>query len=171
MELRDSKGLTEKEFIEIYKTKNYNRPYLTADIMVFDKEGKVLLIKRKGHPFIGQYALPGGFAEETETIEGTAKRELEEETGVTSAKVIPMKLYSEPGRDPRGWVVSQLFYAKLNEDVRVTAGDDAAEAKWFKIERDSDKIYLINGIEKITLDELAFDHGKMFIDVLGKMPL
>lgn len=169
-ELRDAKGLTEAEFIEIYKSKNYNRPYLTADIMVFDKDDKVLLIKRKGHPFIGQYALPGGFAEPTENIEGTAKRELEEETGVTSAEVVPVKLYSEPGRDPRGWVVSQLFCAKLNEDVRVAAGDDAAEAKWFKIVRESDKIYLIDGIEKVALDELAFDHERMFLDVLEKMP-
>lgn len=167
MEIRDSKGLTEEEYIKVYKSKNYNRPYLTADIVVFDKEDKILLVKRKGHPYIGRYALPGGFADENETIEETAKRELMEETGVENVTVVPVGLYSEPGRDPRGWVVSQLFYSKLNDYVEVTAGDDAAEALWFKIISDSDKIFLENQTARISISDLAFDHEKMIREVLS----
>ena len=32
--IRDKNGLTEEEFLEKYKEKNYPRPYLTADIVV-----------------------------------------------------------------------------------------------------------------------------------------
>lgn len=166
MEIRDAKGLTEAEFLEIYKSKNYKRPYLTADVIVFDKDNRILLIRRKGHPFIGRYAFPGGFAEENENIEQSARRELLEETGVTDADVVPVGLYSEPGRDPRGWVVSQLFYAQLKTDVKVAAGDDAADAKWFKIVRDCDKVNLVCDTEQISIDDLAFDHAKMLRDVL-----
>lgn len=104
-EVRDARGLTEAEAIARYRSRNYPKPALTADIVVFAKEEakfRVLLIRRKGHPFIGKLALPGGFANENEPIEQTASRELEEETGV---KGVPLKLidiFSQPGRDPRG---------------------------------------------------------------------
>ena len=168
-ELRDSKGLTETEFLEIYKSKNYMRPYLTADIAVFDKDNRVLLIRRKGHPFITKFALPGGFANPDENIAQTASRELEEETGVRGIEVKALSLYSEPGRDPRGWVVSQLFCAKINDNVEVLAGDDAAEACWFKIICESDKIFLENGDLKLSISDLAFDHEQMLREVLEFM--
>ena len=54
--IRDKNGLTEEEFLEKYKEKNYPRPYLTADIVVIGLKGeqkKLLLIQRGGHP-VGQ---------------------------------------------------------------------------------------------------------------------
>ena len=76
-ELRDKRGLTEAEAIAIYRAKNYPKPSLTADVAVFAKCGgriKLLLIRRGGHPCLGRWALPGGFAEEGETIEVTTPR-------------------------------------------------------------------------------------------------
>lgn len=171
MEILDSNGLTEQQYIELYKTKSYDRPYLTADVVVIDKDNRVLLIKRKGHPFLGKYAIPGGFANPDENIMGTALRELEEETGVTGIEIIPVGLYSEPGRDPRGWVVSQAFVAKISEDLKVTAGDDAAEAIWFEIVRECGKIFLVNNTLRISADELAFDHAQVLADALDKVSL
>ena len=69
--IRDKNGLTEEEFLEKYKEKNYPRPYLTADIVVIGLKGeqkKLLLIQRGGHPFINMWALPGGFSRQTETM-------------------------------------------------------------------------------------------------------
>lgn len=101
-ELRDARGLTEAEAIARYRSRNYPKPALTADIVVLsrsDAETQVLLVKRKGHPFLGKLALPGGFANENEPVEETAARELAEETGVRG---LPMKLvgvFSKPRRE------------------------------------------------------------------------
>ena len=115
--IKDKNGLTEEEFLEAYKKKNYPRPYLTADIIVIgiigDKK-KLLLIQRGGHPYINMWALPSGFSRQTETMEQTAHRELFEETGVNSDCISPVGLFSRPGRDPRGWVVTQAYLAKVD---------------------------------------------------------
>lgn len=65
----DDKGFTLEEFLQNYKAKDYPKPSVTADIVLFSiKENKVqvLLIKRGGHPFLDHWALPGGFAESDE---------------------------------------------------------------------------------------------------------
>ena len=49
-------------------------PALTADCVVIDGRGRLLLIRRGHPPFKGQYALPGGFAEVGETIEDACRR-------------------------------------------------------------------------------------------------
>ena len=58
---------------------------LAVDMVVFTvikAQLYVLLIRRKKEPFKGQYALPGGFVEEDESLENAAARELHEETNV-----------------------------------------------------------------------------------------
>ncbi len=169
MEKRDQRGLTEEEFLSEYKKKNYPRPYLTADIVVLDKAcALVLLIQRKGHPFLGQYALPGGFAKPDETIEDTARRELFEETSVRVSELEPIGLFSKPGRDPRGWVVSQAFLAvTAASEVRLKSGDDAADALWFHIAQEDGALLLRSCSDpNIVLDathDLAFDHGEVLL--------
>ena len=137
-ELRDRRGMTEAEAIVSYREKNYPKPALTADVAIFVREGdetRLLLIRRGGHPYLGCWALPGGFAEQGETIETTAARELEEETGLKGFQLHLVGVYSKPGRDPRGWTVSAA-YATLLEGAHLSAkaGDDAAEAGWFEVD-------------------------------------
>lgn len=137
MELRDKNGLTEEEFLAAYKQKNYPKPSLTADIAVFRKDDdgayELLLIRRGGHPFLGKWALPGGFAEQGEDIDETAARELAEETGVANLALEEFGVYATPGRDPRGWTASAGFVAVAPKDQLAKAGDDAADARWFKV--------------------------------------
>ena len=136
--LRDKNGLTEEEFLAAYSPKDYPRPSLTADNCIFrvgpDGTIKLLLIRRGGHPFLGCWALPGGFVSPGETALEASRRELLEETGVDGLALEPVGLYSTPGRDPRGWTVSQAHVAVDNHGVTAHAGDDAAAAAWFDID-------------------------------------
>ena len=165
MEKRDKNGLTEAEAIARYRAKNYPKPALTADIAVFARmEGdwRLLLIQRGGHPCLGCWALPGGFAEQGETIETTAARELEEETGLTGLALQLVGVYSAPGRDPRGWTVSAAYAVGVDGALlNARAGDDAAQARWFELTRDE------AGNVMPVLPEgeaLAFDHAQIVAD-------
>ncbi|UHA71884.1 NUDIX hydrolase [Paenibacillus sp. 481] len=147
-DLRDENGLTEQEFLQQYRAGDFERPSVATDMVIFTvtdteesnyrklpkKQLRVLLIKRKGHPFLGKWALPGGFVRPTETTEQAAKRELKEETNVDNVYLEQLYTFSEPGRDPRTWVMSCSYMALIDSTrVQVKAGDDAAEAAWFNV--------------------------------------
>lgn len=119
---------------------------VTVDSVVFcnaENSFKVLLVKRKNDPFQGQWSLPGGFIEETEDLEEAVRRELKEETGIQVKTVEQVKAFGKPGRDPRGRTISIAFLSQISCEEELQAGDDAADAKWFEVNR---------------LPQLAFDH-------------
>lgn len=149
------KKQTEKDYLSQYDIGKYPRPSVTTDIVAFmirseenenykmDSANKlsILLVKRAVHPFKDCWALPGGFLKPDETVEDCAFREITEEAGVTPVSLMPVGVFSDPGRDPRGWVISQAFASIISEDaVRLVGGDDASDAQWFDIsfERDAD---------------------------------
>ncbi|MEK4460693.1 NUDIX domain-containing protein [Paenibacillus sp. FSL H8-0315] len=148
MDLLDKDGLTESEFLKQYKAGDYERPSVTTDMVIFTvtedeadsyrklpgKELRVLLIRRGAHPFLGKWALPGGFVRPNETTEQAAVRELCEETGVEDVYLEQLYTFSDIGRDPRTWVISCSYMALINSDkLELKAGDDAADAAWFKV--------------------------------------
>jgi 8-oxo-dGTP diphosphatase len=119
---------------------------ITVDTVIFFRKAKnlnVLLIKRKNEPFRDQWALPGGFLEENETMEEGAKRELEEETGLKLEKLQQVGALGTPGRDPRGRTISIAFVSLINAEPKLKANDDALDVKWFNLN---------------DLPDLAFDH-------------
>ena len=107
-------------------------PKLAVDIAVFLQNWSVLLITRKYDPFIGAYALPGGFVEHGESCLDAAQRELHEETGLEIAKnrFSRIGIYDNPERDPRGHVVSIAYGCMLGNRLEPQAADDAATAEW-----------------------------------------
>ena len=138
MELLDKDGLTEAEYLAGYRQGDYPRPSVTADMAVFrerEQGMELLLVRRGGHPFLGKWALPGGFAEPGETVDEAAARELREETNLTDLPLTPFGFFSTPGRDKRAWTMSEGFAAILSEDSpEPVAGDDAREAGWFTVD-------------------------------------
>ena len=93
MEKRDKRGLTEAEYLAQYKPGRYPQPSLTVDIILLaHAEGalRVLLVRRGGHPYLGCWALPGGFAEPQETTAQAAARELAEETHAQGLALTPI---------------------------------------------------------------------------------
>ncbi len=136
------------------------RPALTADIVLLREgvqrpDGPEVLLIRRGHPpFEGTWALPGGFVEEGESPRVAALRELSEETGLTAADLHEVGAFGEPGRDPRGWTVTVAFAARGTfADAEPLAGDDAAEAQWWRID---------------ALPPLAFDHAEIIAAALQR---
>ena len=128
-------------------TYTFPRAALTTDCVVFgldDDDLKVLLIKRGLEPFKGKWALPGGFVRVGEDLESSARRELEEETGLTNIFLEQLYTFGTPDRDPREHVVTVAWYALVNLiDHPPTAATDADEAAWFPFD---------------DLPTLAFDH-------------
>ena len=137
---KNADGKTLKEFLEAYDPYRYQTPSCTTDAVIFAHAGKLdaslegirlLLVKRSNHPSIGYWALPGGFVNLKENLEDTARRELEEETGVAGLVMEQIATYGDYDRDPRTRVITTAYMALIDEkDVKVQAGDDAADAVW-----------------------------------------
>lgn len=141
-------GLSLSDYLEKYDPSRYRSPSVSADIMVIrynrvlrsvDSGLSILLVKRRNHPCIGNWALPGGFCNIDEDLEAAAKRELYEETGLTDIAIEQVNTWGEVWRDPRDRIITTSFIAlvennNVNEPV---AGDDAAKAGWFDIKLDT----------------------------------
>lgn len=134
----------------------FPRPGLTVDLVILYKDVddiKILLIKRRNDPYKDYWALPGGYVEQGEDLEQAAKRELEEETGITDVNFRQIGAFGDPKRDPRGWTVTVAFTSYVDK-MDAKAGDDAKDAKWFSINE---------------LPQLAFDHPLVISTTLNKL--
>lgn len=204
----------DREMIAKYRKElgKYEKPSVTADIVAVRpafgelredqwRENpkfafEVLLIRRGRWPYEGFWALPGGFIRPNETVDEGARRELLEETSLEARSLIPVGIFSKPGRDMRAWIISNAFVSvqKRGEGNDVKGGDDAASAKWLRVEnpvvRDSqfmlpffdgeDNIFTLKGeyvgndigggtVTNIEKNPLAFDHGEIIATAFLRM--
>ena len=137
-------------------TYKYPRPAVTADIVLFsryEERDYVLLILRNNPPFEGCWAFPGGFVEMDETLEASALRELEEETGLKGIALKQFHTYGDPGRDPRHRTITVVYTGRCDDLPKVTGMDDASEAAWHPVD---------------DIPKLGFDHDIILNDVLQK---
>ncbi|MGN6554238.1 MAG: NUDIX hydrolase [Verrucomicrobiota bacterium] len=134
------------------------RAALTVDCVVFGiDEGdlKVLFIQRKLPPFVGKWALPGGFVRLNESLDEAALRELAEEAGVRNIFLEQLYTFGEVRRDPRERVVSVAYYALVKlADHKPKADTDAANAAWFSADE---------------APTLAFDHAEILAMALHRL--
>ncbi len=128
----------------------YPHPAVTTDIVIFtirEAQLKLLLIKRTGEPFKGKWALPGGFLQLEESLEEGARRELEEETGLSGVYLEQLYTFGHPKRDPRERVITVAYYALIpSERIHLRAATEAEAIGWFAMDE---------------IPALAFDHPKI----------
>lgn len=123
---------------------------VTVDLVIFtvvDRSLKVLLVKRGIPPFKGEWAIPGGFVREGESLEQCARRELLEETSVENIYLEQLYSFGDPDRDPRMRVITVAYFALIASDAhRISARTDAIDVDWFAVDE---------------RPRLAFDHDRI----------
>lgn len=191
VEYRNADGLTEKEFLEQYKPADYERPSVTVDMLLFTVDSKptsnirvnskgelkILMIKRKNHPYIHKWALPGGFVDINENVTDAAYRELKEETNIDGVYMEQLFTFGDVGRDPRMRVISASHMALVPKDsVKPVAGDDAEEVAWFTVDKKcisetenerTSKLYLHNE----SSGQCSSYTIKETVEINGKIPI
>lgn len=168
--IKNKQGLTEEQFIAAYDAGKYERPSVTVDMLIFtvtdeEKENyrklpekvlKMLLIKRGDHPYLGQWALPGGFVKMHESLDKAALRELKEETNIDDIYMEQLYTWGDVTRDPRTRVISTSYMSLVDSSaLDIKANDDADDAKWFTV---SFKLYQ----EQKTLTEKGYILQRLF---------
>ena len=113
---------------------------------IFDKEIKLLLVKRSFEPAKGKWSLEGGFVEESESLDEAAHRILRNLTGLDIIYLKQSYSYGEINRDPGARVISVAYFAlipimDINKELAEQNG-----AQWRSIAR---------------LPDLIFDHSEM----------
>jgi ADP-ribose pyrophosphatase YjhB (NUDIX family) len=135
------------------------RVLLAVDLVILTLRGlglHALLVERGVEPYAGVMALPGGFLrDEAEPVLAAARRELGEEAGLDAGALTLEELgvYGDPGRDPRGRVISVAYLAIMPRLPNPVAGTDAAAARWVPADD------VMTGRLR-----LAFDHERIVAD-------
>lgn len=139
-------------------TYEYPRPSVTTDCVIFgydQGELKVLLIERSIVPFLGMWALPGGFVGEDETAEGCARRILKKETCLDNIFMEQLYTFSRLDRDPRFRVISIAYFALVKlSDFDAKAGLDTSCVSWFSLS---------------DIPDLAFDHNQILDKAIERL--
>lgn len=177
-------NITEEEFLKTYDASHYERPSFTVDLVVMtimdqailnyrkldQKELKILLIKRGQHPFKDQWALPGGFVQLNESIDQAAYRELKEETNLDQLYLEQLYTWGDVNRDPRTRIISTSYLALIPPNVSpLSAGDDAADADWFSLERtilEENTTYFPNGFQMRRRIQLKLQSQKADLTIV-----
>jgi len=147
-ELINKEGLNEGQFLGTYDANRFERPSVTVDMLIFtvteekkknyrklpEKVLKLLMIKRGDHPYMNQWALPGGFVHMNESLNDAANRELKEETNIDNIYMEQLYTWGDVTRDPRTRVISASYMALVDSsNLVIKSNDDADDAKWFTI--------------------------------------
>jgi len=127
---------------------------VTADIIIPDMAGRVLMIQRAGRA-AGQWALPGGYVSADLSPAATAIKEAEEEVGITPRLDRQFYTYGAVGRDPGATNVTVVYLAYPTADQPVANPEEVLALRW--VDEAQARAMQAAG-------EIAFDHGLMLAD-------
>src|SRR5262249_48763954 len=117
----------------------FERPLVTVDVVILTLRGgrlEVLLMRRGAEPFLGSWALPGGYIhlDEDADLDAAARRILREKTGVETPYLEQLQGFGNATRDPRGWTATFTYVALIaSEALSLKQGANADEVAWFEV--------------------------------------
>lgn len=103
--------------------------------LVIQRNGKVLLYKRENPPEAGHWSIVGGKVDHMETAASAAKREAEEETGLSigdthflcvSEQIIPS--------DSQHWLSLIYLADKVDGEARLMEPEKLSDMGWFDLD-------------------------------------
>ncbi len=145
-----------------YDPGNFPHFAVTVDVVVVTIRNRALhlaLVRRGREPFLGKWALPGGFVLPDEDLDQAAARELEEETGLRRRgdwHLEQLGSYGTPERDPRMRVVTVAYLAVCADVPGLRGGGDAAHAE-------------LRSLADVEPGTLAFDHERIVRDAVERV--
>ena len=131
-------------------------PITTVDAVLLTLREDALavgLIRREQPPFVGAWALPGGYVrvQEDRSLEDAAARILRDKARIEGRFLEQLGTFSGAGRDPRGWSLTVAYFAL------VPSADLQA----------ADSVLVLHSIT--ALPELAFDHAEIVAAAVGRL--
>jgi 8-oxo-dGTP diphosphatase len=114
-------------------------PLVGVGALIHDRDGRVLLIKRRFEPNKGRWSLPGGLLETGETLLEAGRREVREEVGVEIAVEKLFQVSEEMIKDSEGKTRFHFilvdFLASLDpEGATIVLNEESESFVWFKPE-------------------------------------
>ncbi len=136
--------------------KNTGIHVITALFTVEQGVTKVLLIKRKNEPFLGDWVLTGGALYNTEDLEDGAIRELKEKTGIENVEIKQFKVFGKVNRSPMMRMVAVGFIGIIDSKrvhlLRETR--NTSNADWFPINK---------------IPPLGYDHNEILEEAIKEL--
>ncbi len=110
------------------------RPRVGVGVIV-ERDGRMLLMRRRGSHGAGTWCNPGGHLEGGETLEGCARRETMEEVGVEIGDVtfvaVPNDVFAESEQPHRHYVTLWVRGAYVAGEPTVASAREMTEVGWF----------------------------------------
>ncbi len=136
--------------------KNQGIHVITAIFTVEQGNTKVLLVKRKNEPFMGDWILTGGALYNNEDLYEGAKREIKEKTGIENIGIIQFGVFGKVNRAPTMRMVA-IAYIGVIDSKRVAILRETlrtSNADWFSINK---------------VPPLGFDHNEILVEALKEL--
>jgi ADP-ribose pyrophosphatase YjhB (NUDIX family) len=143
----------------LYDKYHKNKRFVSVDCVIFGYEQeqlKLLAFRRIIEPAKGNWSLIGGWVKEDESVEDAARGVLEYTTGLKDVYLEQVRVFSKPGRDPGGNVLTVTFNALIKIEKHSNELIKEFEAHWFPISE---------------VPSLIFDHDEMFRIAIEKLRL
>lgn len=122
--------LSEEDFLASFE----KVPRLAVNLIITDRQGKVLLTRRNIPPFKDGWHFPGSFVLKNESLEEALKRVARDEFGMELTNEVELRLlgvFDDLESDPRGHVVDVAYGLSISETERVKLTKETAEVKFF----------------------------------------